>query len=128
MPEARNAKVITYKQALSVICPECWARPKIPCFSIRGSIATCELVHPGRTRAAQELIARPLLGELNATDKALLLYYAYTMLCDSVSTKAVEILGHEFDSEQIQAFFAAKAMKELQADGLIPVPEKVHLV
>lgn len=56
---------------------------------------------------------------LDATDKALIVYYAYIMLCDSVAAHSVKVLGKKFTSEEIQAFFGQKAVNELRLEGLI---------
>jgi hypothetical protein len=116
--------VINEKTVLSVVCPDCFARPKRQCFGHRGEIL--KKAHPARFKYAQELLTDRLAGKLNATDKALVLYYAYIMLCDSVSANSQAVLGIVMDTEQIQAGFARKAIQALQEDGLLPVPEKAN--
>jgi hypothetical protein len=112
--------VITDRQILSSVCPKCFARPKMQCFDVRGKMRT--LAHPERIREVQNNILTQMFGRLDATDKSLILYYAFIHLCDSVSTKAKELLGVDFNSEQIQSFFCKKAIEELRRDGLLPTP------
>lgn len=78
-----------------------------------------------RVRQAQQIAAQRLLSlELDVADQALILYYSYMMLCDSVSAKSKEILGIELDTQQIQASFAKRAVQALQQEGLIRTPQK----
>lgn len=118
------ANVINEKTILSVVCPNCFARPKMECFEIRGRPRLKS--HPERIRYAQELLSDRVAGKLSATDKALVLYYAYIMLCDSVSARSKEVLGIVMSTEEIQAGFARKAIQALQEDGLLPIPQKAN--
>lgn len=113
--------VITDREILSHVCPNCFVRAKAVCVDNRGKPR--ELFHPERIRIAQERAIVRLFGTiLDHTERSLILYYAYIMLCDSVSTKAKEILGVDMQSEQIQAYFAKQAIEELQRDGLLKKP------
>ncbi len=113
-----ETRIVTEREILAIPCLECRARSKRMCFDVRGN--TRELAHASRIREAQARQAARILGDvLDPTDKALILYYAFIKLCDSVSTKAPQVLGIDLNSEQIQAFFCRKAVEELKKDGLL---------
>lgn len=75
-----------------------------------------------RVLQAQKNREAKLLGsDINLTpgEKALIVYYAFIILCDSVSTKSKEVLGVEHSSLNIQGFFIKQAIEEAKKDGLI---------
>ena len=118
-------KVMLDGQILAVSCPTCHVKAGVGCLSPERYVFARALgahdlsFHPARIVAAQENEFRVKFGKLGATEKALILYYAYIMVCDSVASKSVEVLGKEFKSTDIQAFFANEAIKELKKDGLM---------
>lgn len=69
------------------------------------------------TKIAEDVIKE--LTAVSATDKALILSYAFLMLCDSVSTKAEVVFGKQFTSHEVQLFFTQKAVEQLRRNGLI---------
>ena len=117
-----KGKVINERTVLSVFCPNCRVRGQRLCIDPRG--APLQKAHPERYLFAYELLTDRVNGKLSATDKALISYYAFIMLCDSVSVRSKEVLGIEMTTEQIQAGFCRKAIEALQEDGLLPVPPK----
>lgn len=56
---------------------------------------------------------------LTATDKAVLVYYAFVMLCDSCSANAEKLFGKAMSSQDIQRSFAQHALAECRKDGVI---------
>jgi hypothetical protein len=119
-------KVMLDGQILAVACPACHVKAGVGCltyerhvFAVHGLGAPKLSFHPARIVMAQENEFQVKFGKLGATEKALILYYAYIMVCDSVASKSVAVLGKEFKSTDIQAFFANEAIKELKKDGLM---------
>lgn len=77
--------------------------------------------HPERIRFAQKQHEKRLFSEnLDASDKALITYYAYVMICDSVASRSEAIFDKQFTSQDIQKFFAQQAVAELRKDKLLP--------
>jgi hypothetical protein len=118
-------KVLTEVEILAVACPQCKAPVNMGCRTEHGHVFARRLnadefsFHALRITTAYELRLDRVLGKkLDATDKALIVYYAYIALCDSVSAKSVEMLGKETSSVDIQRYFAQKAIYELRNDGL----------
>lgn len=119
---------VVQNEILDVGCKECGAQPGKPC-RIPGRIMlpfTHHLeqehfsFHPQRILYAKMKKVMPGFGDgMTASTKALITYYAFVMMCDSVSTKSKELLGAELSSQAVQAFFAHEAIKELRKDGLI---------
>lgn len=118
-------KVVSEAEILSISCPKCHAIEEHGCLTndrrvLCRKIDDTELAfHSERVFAAFQKQFHGKWGKLGATEKALICYYAYIMLCDSVSTKSVELLGKQFTTEQIQAFFANEAIQELKRDKLL---------
>lgn len=121
-----NGKVgSTELEILAVKCPTCNSLPNVGCLNPERHVLAkaCPQdglsFHPTRYRAAMDEKFRRAFGKLSPTDKALICYYAFIRLADSVSTKSKEVLGREFTSTEVQIFFARKASDELKKDGLI---------
>lgn len=120
-----DRKVLLDGQVLAVACPTCHVAEGIGCLNPQRHVLAYKLgapelsFHPARILHAQENEFRTKFGKLGATEKALILYYAYIMICDSVASKSVAVMGKEFKSTDIQAFFANEAIKELKKDGLM---------
>lgn len=118
--------VISEKEILAISCPTCFRPADKLCVSrSNGMVLAFEVgatecsFHAARIMKAQdEQIKKLGLQPLGPTEKSLILYYAFIMLCDSVSEKSKELLGKQLTSEQVQAFFAHKAIEELKNDGL----------
>jgi hypothetical protein len=123
--EESQRKVVTESEILSFACRKCHVIAGVGCkradrTPLTHAIEDTELAfHRERIMDAWASQTNKCMGRLSATDKALIVYYAFVMICDSVSTKAEEVLGKEFSSEQIQKFFASEAIKELRKDRLI---------
>jgi len=125
-PQVEMRKVLTREEMMLVECPTCDAGRNRNCH-LRGRIDKPLLnlqdepyFHPTRIVAAQQAKANCFFSRsLSATDKSLIIYYAFIQLCDSVSVKSKEVLGVEKTSEDIQRFFAQTAIKELRKDGLL---------
>lgn len=122
---ASTRKVLSEEDILATECRNCHAIVNVGCKNksrhpLVHTEASTELAfHRERIMDAWAQHSQRRMGPLNATDKALITYYAFIMLCDSVSTKAVELLGEPFTSEDIQKFFAMKAVAELKKDKLL---------
>jgi hypothetical protein len=119
-------KIITEKDILAVSCPACLRFVGMTCvtplnrraLAFEVGVTECSF-HAARIMKAQDQQIKNLgLQPLGSTEKALILYYAFIALCDSVSTKSQELFGKEFTSEDIQRRFAQEAIKELRHDGL----------
>src|SRR6266704_2127192 len=122
MPVEGNTRSTEFSrdQIMEVPCVNCEAKINKPCRS--GHNGTGFVIvgfHPQRVELRGKL---PSLGNLdtdqtlNSTDKAMITYYAYVMLCDSVSTKSEELIGKRLTSAEVQRFFAKQAVIELQKD------------
>jgi hypothetical protein len=109
-----NPNDLTGEQMREVPCIRCDAKVAEPCKKNGLPLIGC---HSERAILRAKMPCFPV--ELNATDKALVCYYAFIMLCDSVSTKSVETLGKQLSSAEVQRFFAKQAIDELKKDGLI---------
>jgi hypothetical protein len=124
---------LTVAQIQEVPCSICGAKESKPCRAIPLSNLLPNLFD--RTAIVQRAIQDGCHGErimlaerinsllrpgLTATDKALIVYYAYVMLADSISSRVPE-LG---DSQTIQSFFAKNAIHQLIVDGLLNEPTK----
>lgn len=119
--------VISEQEILAVQCPTCNRAAGKTCVAVRNraplsyeiNVTECSF-HAARIIAAQdEQIKRLGFGNvLGPTEKALILYYAYIMVCDSVASKSKEMFGKEMNTEEIQRFFAHKAVDELRHDEL----------
>lgn len=120
-----QTKIVTEAEILAVACPKCNAVREHGCLDAQRHVLYHRLgdteltFHPERIRAAQESKITAQFGKLGATEKALICYYAFIMLAESVSTKSVEILGRAFTVEQILTFFSQQAVAALRKDGLI---------
>jgi len=120
-------KVISEAEILAVACPICNAAKGFACrfihtrIPLSREIEETELVfHHERIKLAQDAqILRNFGRILGPTEKALITYYAFIMLADSVSLKSVETLGRSYTSVEIQKFFAQQAIKELRKDKLL---------
>lgn len=118
-------KVIGEDEILALACRHCHSEPGVGCknaqrHALVHHLPDMELAfHSQRIMDAFERQATSRMGRLSPTDKALITYYAFVMLCDSVSTKTMVMFGKEFTSEDIQKFFATEAVKELRKDKLI---------
>lgn len=114
-------------EILRLECRKCHASEGYACKSKEGHSLTHDFslngpvmkFHRERMLDAWASHSSYRMGNLNATDKALITYYAFIMLADAVSVKAVEMLGKPFTSEDIQTFFAYKAVEELRKDKLL---------
>lgn len=124
MEESKRV-VLTEAEILSKPCRKCHAIEGVGCknearYPLVHRLGDTELAfHRQRIMDAWSTHSERRMGILSSTDKALIAYYAFIMLCDSVSTKATELLGKPFTSEDIQKFFAHKAILELKKDRLI---------
>lgn len=124
--EPSKRKVCTEAEILAVRCPICEAIPGRPCISHQRHALIVRLgqtefsFHSARISTAQDIRWKEKFGvSLSQSEKTLILQYAFIMLCDSVSTKSIEVMGRQYTSDQIQAYFCNQAIKELQNDELV---------
>lgn len=113
------------QEILAIPCPTCKARVGQLCRMPSGA-PLAFVIGDDQSRFHRDRIMNVLIvrlrnefGRLNASDKALICYYAFVILSDSVSTKSKEMLGHDYSSKQIQQFFVQKAIEELKKDRLL---------
>jgi hypothetical protein len=97
---------------LEVPCIVCDAKPGERCNDNGAHLLG---VHAKRKHLRERL---PSVS-LNGTDKSLIVYYAYVMLCDSCEANSEKLFGSYKKSEDIQRRFAAEATKHLKLEGLI---------
>lgn len=119
---------ITTDEILAVGCKTCGAPAGKPC-RVPGQIIvpltyqeeqTDFSFHAVRTLMAMSKLAYRRFGEdLKASEKALITYYAFVMLAESVSANSVAIMGKHYPPEAVEAFFAHAAIEELKKDGLL---------
>lgn len=125
MNTSEKRKVVTEAQILEVSCPTCHCLAGLGCLTperhtLATKVGSTRLsFHSERISAAYDLQFTSAFGLLDASAKSLVLFYAYGMLCDSVSLKSLEMLGKYHTSKQVQTFFAQKAVAELKKDGLL---------
>lgn len=118
-------KAVTDAQILAVSCPTCHCLSGLGCLTPERRVFATEVgsnklsFHSERISAAYALQFAVAFGGLDPSTKALAIFYAYGMLCDSVSLKSVELLGRFHTSTQIQTYFAQKAIAEMKKDGLL---------
>lgn len=121
-------KVVTEAEILAVPCPTCHASKGMGCrrtdnrsIPLQTALITDALsFHPPRVFDAQQAQLLRNFGRfLGPSEKSLITYYAYVMLCDSVAGKSTELIGKPFNSLEIQKFFAQCAITELRKDGLL---------
>lgn len=126
----------THKELLQVPCIRCMAAVGQPC------------VAPGNRRTPIKIAIRdgiPILGfhkereelrvkvpmleveGLDGSDKALVMGYGFMILADACAANSEKLFGKLLTSREIQQFFAAKAIDELKADGLIGLPKVKHI-
>lgn len=124
--DGSKRQVVTEEEILAIRCPRCHVAPNVGCHNIeRHPLSFIEgatelSFHRERIMVAHAVqLQRKFDRALTSTDKALIVYYAFVMLCDSVSTQSKSLLGSEFTSDQIQAFFAHKAIEQLKKDRLL---------
>lgn len=126
MPKA--ARVISETEILALVCPTCQAPQQMACrvkgnrnIPLTTSLEQNDLTfHVERVEAAQQMQLMRNFGRfLGPTEKSLIVYYAFVMLSDAVAAKAMLMIGKEFTSQEVQAFFAQMAIQELKRDKLL---------
>lgn len=123
-----HKKKVTTDEILAVGCKTCSAPAGKPC-RVPGRIVvpltykveeTDFNFHPVRVLMALSKQAYKRIGEdLKASEKALITYYAFVMLAESVSAHSEAIMGKHHPPEAVEAFFAYAAIQELKKDGLL---------
>jgi hypothetical protein len=107
-------------RALQVHCIFCDAKPGEHCHQPGRTEPLVGGFHPARIELAQKMIPIYPSGlDLDATDKALITYYAFLNLSNSVAAKSEQMFGKKFTTEEIQRFFAKIAIDQLRQDGLL---------
>lgn len=111
---------LSQEQIREVSCVVCGAKPKEYCRQQGRNTALLEC-HPQRTALRSKLGDLTFDKSLDATDKALITYYGYVMICDAVAANSEKMFGEGkvFTSQEVQQFFARKAINELREDGLL---------
>jgi hypothetical protein len=125
MPFVLPAKLMTEQskqesRALQVPCIFCDAKPGDRCTQPGRVEPLLGGFHAQRIELAKKLVPiYPSGMDLDATDKALICYYAYILLSNSVSANSEKMFGKQFTTEEIQREFAKRAVDVLRADGLL---------
>lgn len=115
-----EAEVKEESRAMQVPCIRCDAKPNEHCVQPGRKEPLVGGFHSERVELSRKVVvAMPKGEDLDATDKALITYFAYILLCDSVSAKSVELFGKQFASEEIQRWFGQQAVTQLRAEGLL---------
>lgn len=111
---------LTREQVMEVPCIQCDAPKGFACKVDRGNPFKLVGFHKERVALRQRYPVLPEAAkELNSTDKSLIVYYGFVMLCDSCEAKSIELFGKHIASADIQRMFAHKAIEELKKDGLL---------
>ena len=113
----------TDEEILQVSCLFCGAEPGKKCNEGEGTVLIGGY-HQARIELRQKLPVMPAdMPVLDATDKAIIVYYAFVALCNSCQTKSTELFGKQFSSREIQYAFATQGLKAAREDGLIGGPK-----
>jgi len=104
--------------AKEVVCIRCNAQPGEPCTEHKAMIIG---YHKERVDLRDRL---PFLPEeiptnLSPTDKAIIVYYAFVALANSVAANSEKILGKQFTSQEIQRTFGKKGLNDAKEDGML---------
>lgn len=116
---------IAESEVLLVGCPTCKAIENNGCLDRNRHVFTRTVgavklaFHAQRIQAALDHKFRNMVGSLGATEKALILHYAFIMLCDACSVKSEQLVGTKHTTHELQLFFARQAVEALQKDGLL---------
>lgn len=117
---AAKAEEFTLEQVREVPCIICDAIAGEHCMTnYSGRRVVMVECHPERSELRKKCPNLSFVQGLDATDKSLIVYYAFVMLCDSLQPKSLEIIGKHFTSRELQVFFAKMAIAELRKDGLL---------
>lgn len=108
-------KTVTEDEIIAAWCPTCHARPGQGCRDKNRHTLVERIGQIGLSFHQP----RVMVAHLGPTEKALIIYYAFIMLCDSVSINSETVLGKWHTSEEIQTFFGKMALNELKKEGLI---------
>ena len=73
--------------------------------------------HKDRIQLRETFPALPL--HFDATDKTIVMFYAFCILCEAVAKKSVEMLGKSHSAHQIQIAFIQEAIKQARDNGFI---------
>src|SRR3569833_477250 len=105
---------------LDIPCPGCMATAGSKCTDLLTG-KKMDWVHIARrlsfAKQKKQFIFQA--SNMNEGQKAMTMYYAFVMLCDSCSQKSVDLFGKQLDSEEILMFFAKKAIEAMKEDGLV---------
>lgn len=101
-----------------VVCLQCNAEPLQPCMEKGMPLLG---FHKARIELRQKL---PVYDcPLDPTDKAIIVGYAFVMLCNSVAANSKKLFSKKYTSQEIQRMFAKSGMQAAIQDGFIG-PEK----
>lgn len=119
-----NASIVSedeQNRALQVMCLFCDAAPGKRCVQPGRNTPLIGAFHPHRIELANRLIPhlQDIPKNLNSSQIALIVYYAFIALADSVAANSVKMVGKEQTSEEIQRCFARIAVKELKTAKLL---------
>jgi hypothetical protein len=113
----------TDAQVREVYCIRCDAAPGEACTERSMKLVTGYHKERGNLRKKfpvnlDELVVKGS-AILSPTDKSVIVYYAYVMLCDSVSANSEKIMGKFISSADIQRMFAKEGLDAARKDGII---------
>lgn len=119
-------RVVTELEIIAVTCPNCHAPKGAFCRNsnrhvlalhddINESIFHQSRVHLARSK--QGFNAK--LGHLNNSQKELIVYYAFVILCEEVAKNTKDENGGVATAEQIQVQFVRQGIEELRIDGFL---------
>jgi hypothetical protein len=107
-------------RVIQVPCIRCDAKVGTLCVQPGRNIALVGGFHKERHELANRVIPHfPTEEQLTSTEKALIAYYAFIMISDSVAAKSEEMTGKVFTTQEIQRHFAKMAIDQLRKDGLL---------
>jgi hypothetical protein len=110
---------LTDDEIKEVVCLHCQAEPLQPCIE-----NGMQLI--GFHQARIDLRSKMPVYDcpLDPTDKAIIIGYAFVMLCNSVAANSEKLFSKKYDSQEIQRMFSKSGMDAAIADGFIG-PEKM---
>lgn len=127
MRDESKRQVVTEADILAINCIKCHSWPGVVCkdkyrHGLIGELGSTEMrFHRERIfDAYQEKLREKFEGTtFGLMEKAMVIYYAFVMMAQSVAVHSKSMMGQEMDVETIERFFATKAVEELRQDKML---------
>lgn len=109
---------------MEVPCITCDAAIGEACYDQQYNVILLKGFHARRVELRERYPNFPTEQELTPTDKALLCFYAFVMLSDSVAVNSVRLFGKQCTTEEVQRMFGSRALQALRSEGLLMLKKK----